>query len=121
MFQQQGFRSWRDYGDQPPAPLTGPLAGEAEENEVQWNWLEQPANLVALLTSSHYENGKLSEVRLYPAELGIPERPSSQFGTPRRPSPEVAQKILEQVAEYSKPFGTRITIDKGVGIIRIAP
>ena len=54
-----------------------------------------------------------------PPELGIPDRPSSQFGVPKRPNPELARKILEDVQEYSKPFGARIAIENGVGIIRI--
>jgi poly-gamma-glutamate capsule biosynthesis protein CapA/YwtB (metallophosphatase superfamily) len=119
VFHQQIFRSWRDYGDQPPAPLTGPIVGEGEENEDHWNWLEQPANLKALLTSSHYENGRLVEVRLYPADLGLSSRVGSQSGTPKRPSPEVARQILEEVQEYSKPFGTKISIENGVGVIRV--
>lgn len=120
VFQQQIFRSWRDFGDQAPARLDGPVVGEGEENQQLWDWLEQPANLEALLTSSHYENGKLTEVRLYPAELGLPNRPGSQFGTPRRPNAQVAREILEKVVEYSKPFGTKIVIENGVGIIRLA-
>ncbi len=119
VFQQQIFRSWRDFGAQAPAALTGPILGEGEENEDRWDWLEQPDNLKTLLTSSLYENGELVEVRLYPADLGLSNRPGSQFGTPKRPSPEIARRILEEVQEYSRPFGTRISIENGVGVIRI--
>jgi hypothetical protein len=31
----------------------------------------------------------------------------------------VARKILEEVVDYSKPFGTKISIEGGVGVIRI--
>ncbi len=78
-------------------------------------------NLEALLTSSHYENGKLTEVRIYPADLGREKnRPLSRQGVPMTPSPEQAKKILEKVQTISKPFGTNISIENGVGVIRVA-
>lgn len=119
---QHIFASWRDAprgGKQPPVPLTGPIVGTGELNETWWNWMEQPANFEALLTSSHYVNGQLTEVRLYPVDCGGPDRPGSQLGHPKRPSPAVAKRILEDVATYSKPFGTKISIEDGVGVIRI--
>jgi poly-gamma-glutamate capsule biosynthesis protein CapA/YwtB (metallophosphatase superfamily) len=118
--QEHIFHSWRDFGSQKPVSLTGPIEGEGEANERQWAWMERPDNFEALLTSSTYENGKLVEVRIYPVDVGGPDRPGSQLGTPRQPSPEVAARILRELAEYSKPFGTRIDIQDGVGVIRIA-
>jgi poly-gamma-glutamate synthesis protein (capsule biosynthesis protein) len=35
------------------------------------------------------------------------------------PSPQMAQKVLEKLQRLSKPFGTKIAIENGVGIIRI--
>ncbi|MDB5580288.1 MAG: hypothetical protein JWR80_5464 [Bradyrhizobium sp.] len=117
---QQIFRSWRDRGARAATPLTGPILGEGEENENAWAWMEKPDNLEALLAQSFYNNGKLVEVRLYPVDSGDVHRPSSQLGTPKRPSLAVAQRILRDVAAYSQPFGTKISIEGGVGIIRIA-
>jgi poly-gamma-glutamate capsule biosynthesis protein CapA/YwtB (metallophosphatase superfamily) len=78
-------------------------------------------NLEALLTSSHYEAGKLTEVRLYPADLGRDRnRPLSRQGVPMTPTPENAKKILEKVQTISKPFGTNISIENGVGVIHVA-
>jgi poly-gamma-glutamate capsule biosynthesis protein CapA/YwtB (metallophosphatase superfamily) len=119
VFQSQRVRTWSDHGDQPPAPLEGPIAGEGETNERAWARLQQPANLVALLAATRFEKGRLAEVRLYPVELGPITRPGSQFGTPRRASPGMAKRILEEVAGYSRPFGTEIRIRSGVGIIRL--
>jgi poly-gamma-glutamate capsule biosynthesis protein CapA/YwtB (metallophosphatase superfamily) len=120
---EQRFLSWRDSGSHPPTPLTGPIVGEAQENERHWGWMERPDNYEALVASSHFENGKLTEVRIYPVDLGREEsglsRPGSQLGIPKRPSPSVARDILTRVAEYSKPFGTKIDIEDGVGVIRI--
>lgn len=119
--QEHIFHSWRDFGEEPPVSSSGAIEGEGERNEKQWAWMEHPDNFEALLVSSTYVQGKLAEVRLYPVDVGGPDRPGSQLGTPRRPTPEAAQKILEKVVQYSKPFGTRITIHDGVGIIKIPP
>ncbi|KAH8812455.1 hypothetical protein F5884DRAFT_843703 [Xylogone sp. PMI_703] len=119
IFHEQIFRSWRDDAERPSAPLEGALLGEGEENESRWAWLSRPENLKALLVSCVYENAVLSEVLLYPADLGLVDRPSSEFGTPKKPTPEIAQQILEEVQEYSKPFRTKITIENGVGKIQL--
>jgi poly-gamma-glutamate synthesis protein (capsule biosynthesis protein) len=74
-----------------------------------------------LLATSRYEGGKLVEVRLYPVDLGGYIRPSSDMGIPMTPSPEIAKLILEEVQALSKPFGTKITIENNIGIIRVGP
>jgi poly-gamma-glutamate capsule biosynthesis protein CapA/YwtB (metallophosphatase superfamily) len=90
------------------------------EHENQGFW-QLRANLEALLAFAHYENGQLTEVRIYPVDLGQTPRIGTQLGIPKRPSPEVAKAILDEVIEYSKPFGTKIVVENGVGIIRIPP
>ena len=78
-------------------------------------------NLETLLTTSRFEDGKLVEVRLYPADLGQDRtRPVSRSGTPSTPSPEMARRVLERLQALSKQFGTTISIQNGVGVIRIA-
>lgn len=80
----------------------------------------QPDNLEALLVTARFDGGKLAEARLYPADLGLDHRPTSKTGNPTTPSPEVARQILEKVQRLSKPFGTNIAIDNGVGVIRVS-
>lgn len=120
VWQPQQFRSWRDFGEQPPVSDSGAIEGEGESNERDWHWLEHPANFQTLMTRTVYEDGKLKEIRLYPVDLGLDGRPGSQIGIPKQPSPKLAQEILEKLVQYSKPFGTKITIENGVGIIRVA-
>lgn len=93
----------------------GPIVGE---HEYQGFWQLKP-NLESIIAYSHFEGGKLTEVRIYPVDLGQTPRPGSQVGIPRRPAPAVARKILNEVIEYSKPFGTKISIQDGIGVIRI--
>jgi poly-gamma-glutamate synthesis protein (capsule biosynthesis protein) len=82
--------------------------------------LEDPATQEAVLTTSRFENGRLTEVRLYPVDLGGARRPISQMGIPMTPSPEVAQRILKNLQVWSKPLGTTIAIEDNVGVIRLA-
>ena len=81
----------------------------------------QPERMEALLTESHFENGQLTEVRLYPVDLGQDlSRPFSRTGIPMTPSPDMAERVLEKIQRLSKPFGTKIVIENGVGVIRVS-
>ena len=75
-------------------------------------------SLESLLTASHYEDGELKEVRLYPVELGINE-PDSRLGIPRMATQDHAQQILERVSRLSDEWGTTIDIQGSVGVIRV--
>src|SRR5213594_4719635 len=78
-------------------------------------------SLETLLTTSRFEDGKLVEVRLYPADLGQDrDRPISRSGTPSTPSPEMARRVLERLQTLSKQFGTTVSIQNGIGVIRVA-
>ena len=81
----------------------------------------QPERMEALLTESHFENGQLTEVRLYPVDLGQDlSRPFSRTGIPMTPSPDMAERVLEKIQRLSKPFGTKIVIENGVGVIHVS-
>ena len=73
-----------------------------------------------IVATSHYEGGKLVEIRIHPVDLGGWERPSSTKGLPTTPSPERARQILEELQALSKPFGTTINIENNVGVIHVA-
>jgi poly-gamma-glutamate synthesis protein (capsule biosynthesis protein) len=75
-------------------------------------------SLESLVATSHYENGALKEVRLYPTELGI-NGPDSRLGIPRMATGQHAQQILERVARLSDQWGTKIDVEGNVGIIRV--
>jgi len=103
---------------EPPTPTGNQTEAEQAYEGITWATLDD--NLEALLVTSHYDGGKLTEVRIYPADLGQGKsRPMSEIGTPMTPSPEIARKILEKVQRLSKPFGTNISIENNVGIIRV--
>ena len=64
---------------------------------------------------------KLSEIRLYPIDLGM-GLPRSQNGRPvlAEPGGEVNRRVLERFQKMSEPYGTKIAIREGVGIIHVA-
>ena len=64
-----------------------------------------------------YAGGALEEVRLLPIDLGF-GRPRSQRGRPLLAGSNVGEKVLERIARLSKPFGTAIKLDNGVGVVR---
>lgn len=74
-------------------------------------------SLESLIAISRYEDGKLSEVRLYPTELGI-NGPDSRLGIPRIAELKDAERILKRVERLSDEWNTDIEIERGVGIIR---
>jgi hypothetical protein len=72
---------------------------------------------VLKLTTTRFERGRLAEIRLHPVDLNYAARGADR-GVPRPASSEVAQTILQRMQRLSEPFGTRITIDGNVGVIR---
>ena len=75
-------------------------------------------SLESLVAVSHYEDGELTEVRLYPTELGA-DGPDSRLGIPRIAQPDKAREILERMQRLSREFGTTIDIEGTVGVITL--
>ncbi len=104
--------------DSPPGPEG---KTNIEDGELRDNWLQQYINLTAYVAQAKYDGGKLSEIRIYPVDLGADHAkvPWSRSSIPQTPSPEMARRILTDLQRYSEPFGTKIEIVGGVGVIRI--
>src|SRR5712691_10941762 len=82
--------------------------------------LNKPENLEGLLTEAVYKDGRLVEVRLHPTDLGQGQtRPLSRRGIPMTPSPDMARRVIEKVQKLSQPYGTKIGLENGVGVIRL--
>jgi len=80
----------------------------------------RPINFESMVTETKYDKGQLVEIRLHPTSGGW-DGPISELGMPRTAPPAMAQKILARVQELSKPFGTTISIENNVGVIRVSP
>jgi hypothetical protein len=96
---------------------------DIERSDAGNEWLQQYINLVALVAQTTYQDGILREVRLFPVDLGVDraKRTWSKMSVAQTPSPELATRILQEVQKYSEPFGTKISIENGVGVIRVPP
>ena len=93
-------------------------ATDAEFNAM-WNRLVFSGDVwyQSVVTTSRFEKGQLAEIRLHPVDLSYTARGADR-GVPRLASAEVGKTILERMQRLSQPFGTRISIEGGVGIIR---
>jgi poly-gamma-glutamate synthesis protein (capsule biosynthesis protein) len=106
--------------DSPPNPgnVTNIEGGELGES-----WLQGEINLTAYVAQTKYQDGKLREVRIYPIDLGADKTktPWSRSSIPQTPTAERARQILTDLQTYSAPFGTKIAIENGIGVIRVPP
>jgi hypothetical protein len=102
---------------------TGDRMTAIERSDGGNEWLQQYINLVALVAQSTYQDGVLREVRLFPVDLGVDraQRAWSKMSIAQTPSRELATRILTDVQKFSEPFGTKISIENGVGVIRVPP
>lgn len=69
----------------------------------------------AVMAGFTAEDGRIKEIRLYPIDLHM-ERPRSRIGVP---SIAENEDVLSYLAELSRPFGTEIVIENGVGVIKL--
>ncbi|RWP29701.1 CapA family protein [Mesorhizobium sp.] len=74
----------------------------------------------SVISVSRFEKNQLAEIRLYPLELRRTARLANR-GVPRLAPALRARAILERLQMASKPFGTQIEIENGVGLIRCSP
>ncbi|MER9965175.1 CapA family protein [Mesorhizobium sp. M0045] len=74
----------------------------------------------SVVAVSRFEQNQLAELRLYPIELRRTNRFANR-GVPRLAPAPLGKEILERLQELSKPFGTKIDIENGIGLIRLQP
>ncbi|SEJ93334.1 poly-gamma-glutamate synthesis protein (capsule biosynthesis protein) [Sphingobium sp. AP50] len=72
-----------------------------------------------VIAVSQYKDGKLSEIRLYPVDLGVNATGAGR-GVPHLADATVGARILARLQRLSQPFGTHIDIARGIGIIRVS-
>lgn len=71
-----------------------------------------------VMASFDFAGEKLQTVRLIPVSLGF-ARASADKGTPRLATRKEGEIILAQMQELSRPWGTRIDLVDGQGIVQI--
>ena len=90
-------------GERPGAIETPPVADE---------WWE---GLLALAT---VDQGRVSQVRLYPLDLGV-DKPLSERGIPRIATSAQAERILTRLRRASDPFPSRVEAEPETGTVRV--
>jgi len=78
----------------------------------------QPIRWQTAIAMVAFKGKQLTEMKLHPVDLGF-WRPRSQRGRPLLAEGEVAQEVLERFQRLSEPFGTRIAIEDGVGLVQV--
>ena len=100
--------------DNTPADLYDARSGNGTRgqsiNPRKWE------SAIAMLS---YKGRKLIEIRLHPVDLGM-GLPRGQSGRPvlAETGGEVSNRVLKKFQQMSEPFGTKIVIKDGTGVIR---
>ena len=103
---------FEQYGVEPGSATTPEML--AARNARAFSDTRQYESLIAV---SRYDGGKIAEIRLYPLDLGVALQGAGK-GVPAMADAATGRRILETMQRLSAPFGTKIAIEKGVGIIR---
>lgn len=71
----------------------------------------------SVVAVAEFEGKSVSEIRFYPIELGRLE-PRHRRGTPRLAGEADAVEIIARLATLSRPYGTEILYEDGIGVWR---
>lgn len=105
---------WTAYGMDPSASTDA----EFMHHFLQHYFSEEKYWQSVVVTTT-YRHNAVSEIRLYPIDLGRDKAPHAR-GVPSLAPPAEAVQILQRIQKLSAPFGTRIAIENNVGVIRLA-
>lgn len=72
----------------------------------------------SVLATVRFDDGALADITLHPVTLGH-GLPRPQRGRPLLASPEHGRRIIEEMDALSRPFGTRVVWENGVGKVRL--
>jgi poly-gamma-glutamate synthesis protein (capsule biosynthesis protein) len=73
----------------------------------------------SIVAVPQFQSGRLTRVLLHPITLGF-GLARAQRGRPLAAKGDLASKIIAKLQELSKPFGTNITFENGLGVINVA-
>ncbi len=98
-----------------------PASATDAEFNAMWNALVFGGDIwyQSVVTTTKFEKGRLAEIRLTPIDLSYAARGADR-GVPRVAEAAVGRTILERLQRLSQPFGTRVSIEQGEGVIRPA-
>jgi poly-gamma-glutamate synthesis protein (capsule biosynthesis protein) len=112
------FREWDWSCDCNFSPNGDVTQAENVVRGLEARGVVEPINYESAIAVSKFDKGQLQEIRVYPI-WARHDAPLSRRGMPMTAPPPIAQRILQRLQELSRPFGTQMTIDGGVGVIRV--
>ena len=104
------FHVFPDANGRPPAPKPPERSVRPGGNPASW--------YDGIVAATDFDNAQAKTVRLYPLDVGNTYEPSRR-GVPHLADAANARRILEALQKDSTQFGTKISIENSVGIIRI--
>ncbi|HXV59120.1 MAG TPA: CapA family protein [Vicinamibacteria bacterium] len=98
--------------------------GLADFNDARYDFDQRgfPANpeiWEAVVASPVFQGEELVELRLHPITLGF-GKPRQVRGRPMFADDALSEKIIKDLQERSRPFGTEIDFVDGIGVVRLA-
>ncbi len=108
--QETAFHMFPDASGQPPPPQPESRSVRPGGNPASW--------YDGVVAVTDFDDGKAKMVRLYPLDVGNTYEPARR-GVPHLADPANARRILADLQRYSDQFGTKISIEGSVGVIRI--
>ena len=72
----------------------------------------------SVVVKCEFKSKELAGLTLHPVDLGH-DAPRSQRGRPLLAEPSQGLKALQRLQRLSKPYGTEIQVDKGVGYVKL--
>ena len=86
------------------------------ENDTR-GFPSDPIYWESFVVKCEFKSKELAGLALHPIVLGH-DAPRAQRGRPMAAGPEDGRKALERLQRLSKPYGTEIQVDKGVGYVK---
>jgi poly-gamma-glutamate synthesis protein (capsule biosynthesis protein) len=87
------------------------------DSEHKW-FTDDEKYWISVLPKMEFRGDELSELLLYPVELGM-SKPRSQRGRPMLADVKYGKKILDVIKKLSEPYGTEIKIKDNVGTVQL--
>lgn len=99
-----------------PAATPADFYDARSENDTR-GFPADPVYWESIAVRCEFTAGKFDHLVVYPIDLGH-KKPRSQRGRPVLASPEMGARVLDRMQRLSRPYGTVIDIEGGVGTVR---
>ncbi len=90
----------------------------ARYNNDTTGFPSQPMIWESVVAVPQFKGQNLTGLRLHPISLGF-GKPSGRRGRPQFADAELSRKIIDDIARFSEPFGTKVTFEDGIGVVEI--